>query len=302
MGLMKLTRSLLLGALLAGLAGGGAAAQQVNSQCPEYPGQTHAQILRGVEGRLDGDWGLAIKTTERSVKRLKDKGQDASQAQLFAAVLTCLRDEVKAGLHADAVAAAREAGKPEPGTPAPPSKADVGGGAAVQSSELAVAAPAPAVAPLASPAPAPAPAPATDAGGIQPLAPGAAAPLPAPGSGEAAQPAPVIVSSGGVVLPGTAESYGQAAAQPAQGQVATTTPAAPANGDYSGLACVYFTRPYEEIVDGLRHVNRYNEGEWACHAGTMYACNGGQWESKGACDTFNRWETRLTTTLEATPR
>lgn len=294
---MKLTRSLLLGALLAGLAGGGAAAQQVNSQCPAYPGQTHAQILRGVEGRLDGDWALAIKTTERSVKRLKDKGQDASQAQLFVTVLTCLRDEVKAGLHADAVAAAQAAGKPEPGTPAPPSKADVSGGGAVQSTELAAA-----PAPLVAPAPAPTPAPAV---GVQPLAPGAAAPLPAPGSGEAVQPAPVIVSSGGVVLPGTAESYGQPQVQPAQpapAQVAAAAPAAPAGGDYSGLACTYFTRPYEEIVNGLRHVNRYNEGEWACHAGTMYACTGGAWEKKGACESFNRWETRLTTTIEAVPR
>ena len=301
---MKLTRNLLLGALLAGFAGGGAAAQQVNSQCPAYPGQTHAQILRGVEGRLEGDWKLAIKTTERSVKRLKDKGQDASQAQLFVEVLKCLRDEVKAGLHGEAVAAARDAGQPQPGTPAPPSKADVSGGGAVQSTGLAAAAPAPSPAPALSPTPlpSPAPAPAATPEGIQPLAPGAAAPLPAPGSGEAVQPAPVIVSSQGVVLPGTAESYGQAPAQPvqpAQTQVAAT---APAGGDYSGQACVYFTRPLEEIVNGLRHVNRYNEGEWACHAGTMYACSGGAWEKKGKCESFNRWETRDTSTIEAVPR
>lgn len=284
---MKLMRGVVLAGLLTGALAGGAAAQQVNSQCPEYPGQTHAQILRGVEGRLKGDWGLAIKTTERSVKRLKDKGQDASQAELFVAVLTCLRDEVKGGLHAAAVEAAREAGKPEEGTPAPPGKAEAGGGA-VQGTALA--------------APAPAPAPET----TQPLAPGSAAPLPAPGSGEAVQPAPVIVSGDGAALPGTAESYGQAAQpapQPAaQPQVAAVAPAAPAGGDYSGMACAYFTRPYEEIVNGIRHINRYNEGEWACHAGTMYACTGGQWEKKGACESFNRWETRMTETLESVPR
>ncbi len=301
---MKVMRSLFLAACLAGGATAATAAE-LNSQCPAYPGQTHAQILRGVEGRLKGDWDFAIKTTKRSAKRLKDSGQDASEAELFVAVLTCLRDEVKAGLHADAVAEAHSTPKPEYGTPAPPSKADFSGGAAVQTNGqtggLSI-----------SPAPAPAPAPAAaTTEGIAPLAAGSAAPTPAPAPAEGVAPLPapvndqpIVVSSAGVVLPGTAESYGQAATQPAPAttQVAAAPPSAPANGDYSGMACAYFTRPYEEIIDGIRHINRYNEGEWACHAGTMYACIGGAWERKGQCENFNRWETRLSSTVEAIPR
>jgi hypothetical protein len=287
MGLMTFLRSLIVAAGLVGLAG--TAYADLDSQCPDYPGQTHAQILRGVEGRLKGDWDFAIKTTKRSAKRLKDSGQDASQAELFVTVLTCLRDEVKAGKHADAVAEARENPKPEAGTPAPPSKADFNNG----STQGAVT---PAPAPLPSPAPAPAPAPALAE---------AAAPAPAPQPAPAPASGPIIVSSQGV-LPGTAESYGQAPAPaPAPAPAATqeaAAPPAPANGDYSGQACAYFTRPYEEVIDGLRHINRYNEGEWVCHGGTMYACIGGAWESKGPCDKYNRWETRLSSTLEATPK
>lgn len=277
---MTLVRSLIVAAGLMGLAG--TAYADLDSQCPDYPGQTHAQILRGVEGRLKGDWDFAIKTTKRSAKRLKDSGQDASQAELFVTVLTCLRDEVKAGKHADAVAEARENPKPEAGTPAPPSKADFSGGStqgAVTPAPAPQPAPAQAVAEAVTPAPAPQPA-------------------PAPATG------PIIVSSQGV-LPGTAESYGQAPAPapaPAPAVQEAAVPPAPAGGDYSGQACAYFTRPYEEVIDGLRHINRYNEGEWVCHASTMYACIGGAWESKGPCDKYNRWETRLSSTLEATPK
>ncbi|HKY94976.1 MAG TPA: hypothetical protein VJL84_06695, partial [Kiloniellales bacterium] len=95
-------------ALLLGLAGAPAfAVDDIDSDCPVFEGRTHAQILQGVEGRLKGDWKLAIRTTERSAKRIKDKGGDPTEALLFVEVLKCLQQEVAAGRHADAVAQAK---------------------------------------------------------------------------------------------------------------------------------------------------------------------------------------------------
>jgi hypothetical protein len=111
---------------------------------------------------------------------------------------------------------------------------------------------------------------------------------------------PVVVAGDGVALPGTAESYGNGSTEQQVEQQA----ALPLNAeeDYSGKACVYFTRPLEETVDGVRHINRYLEGEWVCHQSAMYACIGGVWAPKGPCEKFSRWETRSTDVLEAEPR
>ncbi|HKY95020.1 MAG TPA: hypothetical protein VJL84_06915, partial [Kiloniellales bacterium] len=102
-----------------------------------------------------------------------------------------------------------------------------------------------------------------------------------------------------VALPGTAESYGSGTTPPVEQQAAL-----PLNDtrNYAGKACVYFTRPLEETVDGIRHINRYMEGEWVCHASSMYACVAGVWQAKGPCENFSRWETRSSDVLEAEPR
>lgn len=256
-----------------------AAGQDIGSACPVFPGQTHGQIVRGVEGRLQGDWALAIKTTERSAKRLKDKGEDPSQAILFAQVLACLQNEVAAGRHDGLVAAARANPKPEPGTATNGREPD----------QTAAAQPAPQ--PTLQPTPQPAP---VESGGVAAVTPQQPAEEPA-AAAPAAIGQPVIVSSGGVALPGTAESYSQTGG--GQPQVAAVP-----SGGYAGQACNYFTRPLEEVINGLRHLNRYGEGEWVCHAGEMYACYGGLWESQGACDQYKNWETRLSTKIEAFPR
>lgn len=271
-----------------------AAGQDIGSACPVFPAQSHGQIVRGVEGRLQGDWALAIKTTERSAKRLKEKGEDPSQAILFSQVLACLQNEVKAGRHDGLVAEARANPKPEPNTATNGRQQDQT---------------------AAQPAPAPQPAPQPADGGqtasgidIGVLAPGSLA------GGETQSPAinspsidsqapaapaggqPTVVDSGGVVLPGTAESYALNGGAP-QPQVA----AVPADS-YVGQACNYFTRPLEEVINGLRHLNRYGEGEWVCHQGEMYACYDGVWAGQGACEQYNSWETRLSNKIEAFPR
>ncbi len=311
--------------LLLGSGGSPAAAQDIGSDCPVFPGQTHSQIIRGVEGRLEGDWALAIKTTERSAKRLKDKGEDPSQAILFAQVLTCLRDEVKAGRHADLVAAAKANPKPEPNT-ATNGRAQAGATTATTAAattEPAGTATMGTAAAGAATSPPPSPAPSTTQSGIDisALAPGsatgtaatsidvapqqgttslaggtlAAGAQPAPAPAVPLNSQPVIVSGGGAVaLPGTAESYGGSG----QPQVA----ALPASGGYVGQACNYFTRPLQETINGISHTNRYGEGEWVCHGGEMYACTGGAWEDKGGCAQYSKWEQRLSSALEVYPR
>ena len=277
-----------------------AAAQDIGSACPVFPGQTHGQIVRGVEGRLQGDWALAIKTTERSAKRLKDKGEDPSQAILFAQVLACLQNEVKAGRHDGLVAEARANPKPELNTA-------TNGRQQGQTAAQPAPAPQPAPGTAAQPAQGQAgqgqTAPGIDVGALapgslagQPQSPAINSPsidAPAPGT---AGGQPTVVDSGGVVLPGTAESYAlNGGAQ--QPQVA----AVPADS-YVGQACNYFTRPAEEVINGLRHLNRYGEGEWVCHQGQMYACYDGVWAGQGACEQYNSWETRLSSKIEAYPR
>lgn len=278
--------------------------------CPEYPGQTHEQIVYKIESRLHGNWKLAIQTTQRAVKRQKNKGEDASLGQLFVEVLTCLQQEVKDGYYADVVEEARDNTKGKSGgnsasasdgsaTGVETAQVDPGGAssAPVEDTPPAV------LIPLdgsssgnqqLSLQPAPEPQVQPQVAQLEPVP--AAPPINAPAPAVSVPPASF---NQGVALPGTAESY-------APSQPATTAPkqqaALPANGDYTGQACIYFTRPYEEWVDGVRHINRYSDGEWVCNADVMYACAVGAWQNMGNCKQYSLWETRLSTTLESKPR
>jgi hypothetical protein len=303
---MQLAKHGLGAALLAGvltLAGSPAGAiDDIDSDCPEFADRSHAQILLGVEGRLKGDWQLAIRTTERSARRIKEKGEDPSKALLFVEVLKCLRAEVAAGEHADAVAFAR--GNPKAAAGASSGQSSSSGESSSSAGETVAIGPTPQ--PV-SPAPAPAPAPAPQVA-AQPEPPKAETkPVekaePPPATPPVVQ-GPVVVSGSGVALPGTAESYDSGTTVPQGEPQGEQQAALPLNAgeDYSGKACVYFTRPLEETVDGVRHINRYLEGEWVCHSATMYACIGSVWQAKGPCEKFSRWETRSSDVLEAEPR
>lgn len=236
---MLKTSSLVAG-LLACLAASPASA--VNN-CPEVPGQTHEQIIHKVEGRLNGDWSIAIKTVDRSIKRQREKGLDTTEAELYRQVLYCLKEAVGTGEYADIVAGAK-------GDPLP-----IEGDSPAPAEEVAEAAPeAPAVVPTQA----------------------------APGTAESYNE-PIIVDSTGVVTPD--ETPPQTAVGP--------------TGSYIGQACVFFTRPAQEVVNGVSYNNVYGEGSWVCHEGNMYACSGAVWTDQGTCAQYDKWETRLSQVLEA---
>lgn len=240
---LTLVTSLLMGFLAA-------PALAVNN-CPEVPGQTHEQIIHKVEGRLNGDWSIAIKTVDRSIKRQKEKGEDTTEAELYRTVLYCLKEAVGTGEYADIVAGAK-------GNPLPADS----GEAPVQTSE----APEPMTTEPTTP---------------EPTTPEIVPAEAAPGTAESYNE-PIVIDSNGIVTPEE---------PPAQTSSVPT-------GGYVGQACAFFTRPAQEVINGISYNNTHSEGSWVCHEGNMYACSESRWTDKGACTQYDKWETRLSQVLE----
>jgi len=121
------------------------------------------------------------------------------------------------------------------------------------------------------------------------------------------------------ILPGTAESFGtlvddiaesEATAPISPGTTAPQSAAVSGNqtsgsagagesSPYAGYACVYFTRPEYELINGIAKRNRYSEGDFVCHEGQMLSCTYGRWKSEGPCTGFTNWRDVTSQKLEA---
>lgn len=232
-------------------------------ECPEYPGQTHEEIIYKIEGRLNGDWKTIMTTVQKSIARLRSEGKDSTDASLYYSVLHCLERAIRDGLYSDVILAARGKTKPmnaQSGQETQTSEEPVESAPATpEVTEAPAATPAPDVVPVEAP----------------------------PGTQQSFEP--IIIDSGGVVTPAPAP-----APAPALAQVASVPP-----GGYVGQMCAFFTRPLDEVINGVSYHNVYGEGAWVCHAGQMYACQAGVWADKGICSQYNKWETRQSQVLEA---
>ncbi len=177
-----------------------------------------------VERRLSGDWNLATKTLRQTIARQQRLGQDSSAARAYLESLQCLQAEVNNGQH-DAFLTASTGKAPQRQAPA-----------AKPTKIPAPAAPSTAAAPSAAAAATPQ-VPSGQQLLTSPQQPSVAAAQPSQRPAPANQPAARVGSGagGGVVMPGTAESYALA------GQ-----------GGLSGSGAVPITRPLDGSKPNLQ--------------------------------------------------
>ncbi len=168
------------------------------SSCQVPDGQSAEAIVLRVERRLGGDWNLATKTLRQTISRQQRLGQDSSAAQAYLNSLECLQAEVNGGQH-DAFLTATNGKPPQRQAPATtPSKIPA------PAAPAAAAAAATSQVPSGQTAVPPSQQPALAA--VQPNQPAVSTPqVPNPQPTLSVQPQP----ADGIVMPGTAASYGE---------------------------------------------------------------------------------------------